>query len=56
MPGQPVRSLDTNGIYRAITVTHTGDTRGDTWNTHIEAITQAGLLPNMNANSAVYNW
>lgn len=55
-PGQPVRSLDTNGIYRAITVTHTGDTRGDTWNTHIEAITQAGLLPNMNANSAVYNW
>ena len=37
-PGQPVRSLDTNGIYRAITVTHTGDTRGDTWNTHIETI------------------
>ena len=53
-PGQPVRPLDTEGIYRVIKLTHRGDTRGDDWTTEIEAISQAGILPGMAAGDSVY--
>lgn len=55
-PGQPVRSLDSEGIYRAVRVTHIGDTRGNNWYTQIDAISQAGLLPGMTAGSQIYTW
>lgn len=55
-PGEPVRSLDSQGIYRVIKLTHTGDTRGDDWFTNIEAISQAGILPSMTSGSSVYPW
>lgn len=55
-PGSPVRSLDSEGLYRVISLTHTGDTRGDTWETHIQAISQAGLLPGMIGQGGLYTW
>lgn len=55
-PGSPVRSLDSEGVYRVVRITHRGDTRGDTWQTHIEAISQAGLLPGMMSSASLYNW
>jgi hypothetical protein len=55
-PGQPVRSLDSQGIYRVIKLTHVGDTRTNEWFTKIEAISQAGLLPGMMAGSSIYAW
>lgn len=54
--GRPVRSLDTNGIYRVVKIVHSGDTRGEDWKTEIEAITQAGLLPGMLIGSDIYGW
>lgn len=53
-PGQPVRPLDTAGIYRVIKITHKGDTRGNDWTTEIEAISQAGMLPGMVTGENVY--
>ena len=55
-PGQPVRSLDSEGIYRVITLKHRGDTRGNDWYTEIEAVSQAGLLPSMVAGNSFYAW
>lgn len=55
-PGSPVRSLDSQGIYRVIKLTHRGDTRGNDWFTDIEAISQAGILPGMMAGSSIYPW
>lgn len=54
-PGQSVRGLDTNGIYRVIKLTHSGDTRGSSWKTSIEAISQAGILPGMYIGDDFYN-
>ncbi len=54
--GTPARYLDGEGIYRAISVRHSGDTRGDEWKTEIEAITQAGALPSMNLTTSMYGW
>lgn len=54
--GQPARYLDDEGIYRTISVHHTGDTRGDDWKTEIEAVTQAGALPSMNLTASMYGW
>ena len=48
---QIIRSLDNDGIYRIIRVTHSGDTRGDAWYTECETISQVGLIPTM-ASSA----
>lgn len=45
--GNPVRSLDSEGVYRVISIVHSGDTRGDDWVTNVEAISQAGILPGM---------
>jgi hypothetical protein len=45
--GQVVRNLDNDGIYRVISVTYTGDTRGDNWYTECETVSQAGLMPSM---------
>lgn len=55
-PGQPVRALDGEGIYRVIRLTHKGDTRGNDWYSEIEAVGQAGILPSMIAGSAFYGW
>lgn len=55
-PGQPVRSLDSEGIYRVIKLAHIGDTRSNEWYTQIEAISQAGLLPGMMAGNSIYTW
>lgn len=55
-PGSPVRSLDSQGIYRVVKLTHYGDTRGNEWRTKIEAISQAGLLPGMMAGNSIYAW
>lgn len=52
--GQPVRGLDSEGIYRVVKLTHRGDTRGEDWVTHIEAISQAGLLPEMASGDSLY--
>ena len=54
--GTVVRGLDSEGIYRAIKVTHIGDTRDTDWYTEIEAITQAGTLPVSMADSSYYPW
>lgn len=54
--GNPVRSLDHQGIYRAVRVHHVGDTRGNDWYTEIDAISQAGLLPGMTASKDIYGW
>lgn len=53
-PGQAVRALDTEGIYRIIKMKHIGDTRSDDWYTEIEAISQSGILPSMVAGSDLY--
>lgn len=54
--GQPVRSLDNEGIYRVIRLTHIGDTRGEDWKTSIEAVSQAGILPSMLTADTFYGW
>lgn len=53
-PGQAVRALDSEGIYRIIKMTHRGDTRSQDWYTEIEAISQVGILPSMVAGSDLY--
>lgn len=55
-PGKPVRSLDSQGLYRVIKLTHEGDTRGNDWKTHVQAISQAGLLPGMIGQGGLYAW
>ncbi|MEK8128658.1 hypothetical protein WMW72_12145 [Paenibacillus filicis] len=45
--GQVIRNLDSEGIYRVIKVTYSGDTRGDNWECECEAVSQAGILPGM---------
>lgn len=52
--GTPIRPLDSSGIYRVIKITHRGDTRGDTWETEVDAISQAGILPGMITGENVY--
>lgn len=52
--GKPVRSLDSQGIYRVIKLTHEGDTRQGSWLTKIDAISQAGILPEMMSGSSLY--
>lgn len=54
--GKPVRSLDSQGVYRVIKLTHTGDTRGSDWKTSIDAISQAGVLPSMSQVDGVWVW
>lgn len=45
--GQYPRPLDGEGIYRIISVEHTGDTRGDPWYTKCTTVSQAGGIPGM---------
>lgn len=52
--GQAIRSLDSSGIYRVIKITYRGDTRGNTWETEVDAISQAGALPAMSAADSIY--
>ena len=44
------------GQYRIIKLTHSGDTRGNTWYSEFEAISQAGYLPGMIGTSAAQPW
>lgn len=55
-PGQAVRSLDSQGIYRVIKLTHSGDTRSNEWVTKIDAVSQAGMLPSAMAGASLYPW
>lgn len=40
-----LKQLEGNGVYRIIKLTHTGDTRGDTWYTEFTAVAQTGAKP-----------
>ena len=53
---QVVRTLDVDGLYRVIKITHIGDTRGDDWYTEIETVSQAGTIPNMISNISMNPW
>lgn len=55
-PGTAIRDLDAQGIYRVITVTYKGDTRGEDWKCECEAIAQAGILPNMMGTRDLSIW
>lgn len=53
--GQFLRPLSADGVYRVISLNHTGDTRGQEWYTEITAIAQGeslipGLMPGLNSN------
>jgi hypothetical protein len=52
--GQPIRNLDQDGIYRVVSVTFVGDTRGTDWNIQCDTVSQAGLIPG-NANGLSTN-
>lgn len=52
--GQAIRSLDSSGIYRVIKISYKGDTRGDTWECEVDAISQAGALPAMALGDSIY--
>ena len=54
--GTAIRGLDTQGIYRIISVTYSGDTRGSVWQCKCKALTQAGTLPSFLANPNLYGW
>ncbi|RGX53195.1 hypothetical protein DWV16_17240 [Anaerotruncus sp. AF02-27] len=54
--GQYNRPLDSNGLYRIIKVTHTGDTRGQNWYTDIETISQSGGFPAMIGTANAQPW
>ncbi len=54
--GTPVRSLDTEGIYRVIEIEYIGDTRGNDWKCKINAIAQSGMLPEMLLNGQTLLW
>ena len=54
--GTPIRPLDTEGIYRVIEISYIGDTRGNDWMCRINAITQAGMLPDMALNAGTLIW
>ena len=48
--GQTFIPLNTQGIYRVIKIVYEGDTRGNEWFTNINAINQAGILPDIAFN------
>lgn len=54
--GQPIYSLDHDGIYRVIKTKIIGDTRGNDWYTEVETVTQSGILPAMVANGTQSPW
>jgi len=54
--GQVIYSLDNDGIYRVVQLTHIGDTRGNDWYTELETVTQAGKIPAMITSGAQSQW
>jgi len=54
--GEVLRSLDDDGLYRVIKITHIGDTRGNDWYTEVETVTQSGILPNMASTAYTNIW
>lgn len=54
--GQVIRNLDSEGIYRVISITYTGDTRGDDWQCECETVSQAGLMPSMMSTATANPW
>lgn len=51
--GQPVYLLDQDGLYRAIKITHQGDTRGQDWYTIAETVKQSGLAPDLQSDLGI---
>ena len=49
-----IRALDSVGIYRIISISYIGDTRGNDWKCSAEAITQSGILPGMAGDGTTY--
>ena len=49
-------SLDADGLYRVVRVTHVGDTRGGDWFTECETVSQTGAVPNLIANGQTGLW
>jgi len=45
--GQIRYTLDTDGLYRIVSIEYSGDTRGSDWYAECFAVTQSGKLPNM---------
>ncbi len=43
--GQEIRQLQGDGVYRIISLTHFGDTRGTDWYTEFTAVSQVGAKP-----------
>ncbi len=44
--GAQPKQVHYDGVYRIISLTHTGDTRGATWYTEFEGVSQPGKTPN----------
>lgn len=54
--GQPIRALDNDGVYRIVSVTYVGDTRGDEWECECETVSQAGIIPGMISAASANPW
>lgn len=55
--GQVPRGLDASGIYRIIGMRHNGDTRGDSWYTECECVSQAGgIMPGLMSSTGANVW
>lgn len=52
----PPRNLDSAGIYRVCGVTHSGDTRDQTWYTDCVSVSQLGGLPGMISTTTANPW
>lgn len=55
-PGQVIRNLDNDGIYRVVSLYNNGDTRGDDWYTECQTVSQAGLIPGMISTTTANPW
>jgi hypothetical protein len=47
LPNNPFRQLDSDGIYKVISLDHIGDTRGDPWYTECNTVCQQGKIPQL---------
>jgi len=48
--------LDVNGLYRVISLTHRGDTRGNDWYTEINAVSQVAGIPALMQDGNINPW
>lgn len=49
--GESFIPLDTQGIYRIISLNYVGDTRGNEWYVEVKALSQIGALPSISSNA-----